>query len=93
MIYQNYYTSEYPNHVYQKHGKTWVKRIKKSKDKWVTAPFDEQMLLQQKYGDRLLGKYSLLVRLTILGLVLYGGYKGYKYVKSQSASINPNSPT
>ena len=92
MIYQNYFTADYPNFVYQKHGKTWVRRKKNSDDAWATAPFDEQMLLQHKYGDRFLGKYSIVVRLALLGLVVYGGYKGYKYIKGQSASMKSSSP-
>ena len=93
MIYQNYFAPEYPDSVYQKHGKTWVVRKKGSSDKWVSAPFDEQMLLELKYGDRFLGKYSIFIRLALLGLVIYGGYKGFQYVKNQSASMKSNSPT
>jgi len=85
MIYQNYYLTDFPNLVYQKHGKTWFKRTKGTKEKWVSAPFDEQMALQHLYGDRFLGKYGIVVRLAMLGLVLYGGYKGFQYVKNQSA--------
>jgi hypothetical protein len=44
MIYQNYYLSDFPNSVYQKRANSWFKRKKGSKDNWVTAPFDEQMV-------------------------------------------------
>ena len=93
MIYQNYYLSDFPDTVYQKRGDSWFNRKKGSKDKWLTAPFDEQMALQHLYGDKFLGKYSLVVRLAVLGVVLYGGYKGFQYIKNQPTSTKSNSPT
>lgn len=93
MIFQNYFLSDYPTFVYQKRGDSWFKRKKGSKDTWASAPFDEQMALQHLYGDRFLGKYSLLVRFALLGLILYGGYKGFQYIKNQPTSTKSNSPT
>lgn len=93
MIYQDYYSPQFPNFVYQKQGKSWFRRKKGSSEKWVIAPFNEQSALQDLHEVKFLGKYSLLLRITLLGLVLYGGYKGFQYVKNQSASTNSNSPT
>lgn len=93
MIYQNYYSPAFPNFVYQKHGKTWVKRKKGSKDKWVVAPFNEQSALQDLHRVRFLSQYNLAIRLAILGIVVYGGYKAFQYAKNQSSSTKSNSPT
>lgn len=93
MIYQNYYSPEFPNFVFQKHGKSWVKRKKGSKDEWVLAPFNEQSALERLHGGNFLGKYSLVIRLAVLGVVIYGGYKGFQYIRGISSSTKSNSPT
>lgn len=94
MIYQNYYLVEAPSFVFQKHGKSWFKRKKRSSDPWVIAPFNEQSALHDKYSDRFLYKYNVLFKTALLGVLIYGGYKGFLLLKkNQSASTKSNSPT
>lgn len=94
MIYQNYYLTEAPTFVFQKHGKSWFKRKKVGGGDWMLAPFNEQSILEDKFSHNFLYKYSVLFKVALLGGLIYAGYKGRKlWKKGQSASTKSNSPT